>query len=74
MEEKIQKVIDEKINPIVALHNGSCELVKYDNGIVTVKLTGGCVGCPSSKITLYNGIRPILMEEISEIKDIELEL
>ena len=72
MENKIKKVIEEKINPFVALHNGKCELLDYTDGIATVSLTGGCAGCPSARITLYNGVKPILQEEIPEIQDVVL--
>lgn len=72
MEEAIQKIIEEKVNPFLELHNGSCELVDFEGGVATVKLTGGCVGCPSSQITLYNGVRPILIREIPEIEDVVL--
>lgn len=74
MKELIQKLIREKINPVLELHDGSCELVKItDQNDVYLRLRGGCVGCPNSKLTLYNGVVPILMDNVSEIKDIYLE-
>ena len=72
MLAKIQTVIDDQINPQLAMHAGGCELIDYENGIVTLKLFGGCSGCPSSRITLFNGIIPILKENIPEIEDVLL--
>jgi Fe-S cluster biogenesis protein NfuA len=72
MLEQIQKVIETEINPQLALHAGSCQLVGFDDGILTIKLFGGCSGCPSSQITLFNGIVPILKEKFPEIEDVML--
>ncbi len=73
MIEDIKKVIEEDVNPYLAMHSGGCELVDYVDGVVTIRLFGGCSGCPSSHITLFNGIVPILKEKIPEIQDVELE-
>ena len=70
--EVIKNIIKEDINPFLKLHSGHCELVDYDDGVVSLKLSGGCSGCPSSKITLFNGIMPILKEKLPEIKDVVL--
>jgi len=73
MIERIKEVIADEINPQLELHAGGCELVDVDDGIVTLRLFGGCSGCPSSQITLFNGIVPILKERIPDIKDVVLE-
>jgi Fe/S biogenesis protein NfuA len=72
MLEKIQKIIDDDINPYLAMHSGGCELVDVDDGVVTIRLFGGCSGCPSSHITLFNGIVPIFKEKAPEIEDVVL--
>ena len=72
MIEEIQKIIESDINPMLELHSGGCELVDVDDGIVTLRLFGGCSGCPSSQITLFNGIVPILKEKIPEVRDVVL--
>lgn len=72
MDEQIKKIIEDDINPQLKLHAGGCEFVEYEEGIVTLKLYGGCSGCPSSQITLFNGIVPILKEKIPEIEDVVL--
>jgi Fe-S cluster biogenesis protein NfuA len=69
---EVKKIIDSEINPMLKLHAGGCELVGVEDGVVTLKLFGGCSGCPSSTITLFNGIVPILKEHLPEIKDVML--
>lgn len=74
MKEQVQSLINEKINPVLALHKGACQLIDVDShNDVYIRLTGGCVGCPSSKITLYNGIIPIIRENLPDINDVYLE-
>ena len=72
MIEQIKELIASDINPMLELHAGGCELLDVDDGIVTLRLFGGCSGCPSSQITLFNGIVPILRDKIPEIKDVVL--
>lgn len=72
MIAKVQKVIEEDINPQLAMHQGGCELVDIEEGVVTIRLFGGCSGCPSSHITLFNGIVPILKEKVPEVEDVVL--
>lgn len=72
MIEQIKEVIENEINPQLQLHQGGCELLDVEDGVVIIRLFGGCSGCPSSQITLFNGIVPILKERIPEIKDVIL--
>ncbi len=72
MFDEIKKIIADDINPQLELHAGGCELLDVEDGIVTLRLYGGCSGCPSSQITLFNGIVPILKEKIPDIKDVVL--
>lgn len=72
MIEAVKKVIEEEINPQLELHAGGCELIDIDDGVVTLRLFGGCSGCPSSQMTLFNGIVPILKEKFPDIKDVVL--
>jgi Fe-S cluster biogenesis protein NfuA len=50
---------------------GDVELVDVENGIVKVRLTGACKGCPMSQMTLKNGIERLLKKEIPEVKSVE---
>ncbi len=72
MKEKIEDVIVNEINPKLALHGGGCELVSCEEGVVTVRLTGGCCGCPGRQMTLMGAIVPMLRAKVDGIKDVRL--
>jgi Fe-S cluster biogenesis protein NfuA len=72
MIDQIKEIIEKDINPQLELHSGGCELVDVEDGVVTIRLFGGCSGCPSSHITLFNGIVPILKDKLPEIRDVVL--
>lgn len=72
MIEKIREVIEKQINPGLKVHASGCELIAFDDGVVTLRMFGGCSGCPSSAIALFNGIVPVLKEHVPEIKDVVL--
>ena len=71
IEKKIIKILDTKIRPAVARDGGDIKFEKYENGIVKVKLQGSCSGCPSSTMTLKQGIQNLLKHYIPEIKEVE---
>ncbi|MEJ2739092.1 MAG: NifU family protein [Dehalococcoidia bacterium] len=68
MKEKVEQVL-KKIRPTLVADGGNVELVDVKDGIVSVKLTGACSGCPMSTMTLKNGIERLLKEEIADIKE-----
>lgn len=71
MKEKVEKALD-KIRPGLIADGGNVELVDVsDDGIVKVKLTGACAGCPMSTMTLKMAIEKKLKEEIPEVKAVE---
>lgn len=72
MKEKVEEVLKE-IRPALQADGGDVELVDVDekNGIVKLRLTGACAGCPFSTMTLHMGIERILKQKIPEIKKIE---
>lgn len=71
MREKVEAVL-EKVRPMLQADGGDVELVDItDNGIVQVRLTGACKGCPMSQMTLKNGIERIVLKEIPEAKAVE---
>ncbi|NLM24638.1 MAG: NifU family protein [Firmicutes bacterium] len=71
MKERVQSVLD-RIRPQIQMDGGDVELVGIDdNNVVTVRLTGACVGCPMSQITLKNGIERIIKHEIPEVVSVE---
>jgi Fe-S cluster biogenesis protein NfuA len=70
MKEKVQAVMN-KIRPMLQADGGDVELIDVENGIVKVRLTGACKGCPMSQMTLKNGIERLLKKEIPEVKAVE---
>jgi len=71
MREKVERVLTE-IRPSLQAHGGDVELIEVtEEGIVKVKLSGACNGCPMATLTLRNGIEDILKKEIPEIKSVE---
>lgn len=71
MREKVEAVL-EKVRPMLQSDGGDVELVDItDTGIVQVRLTGACKGCPMSQMTLRNGIERIVLKEIPEVKGVE---
>ncbi len=69
MKEKVEKALD-KIRPALMADGGNVELVEVKDGVVKVKLTGACGGCPMSQMTLKMGIERTLKSEIPEIKEV----
>jgi Fe-S cluster biogenesis protein NfuA len=69
MKERVEKVLD-KIRPSLMADGGNVELVDVEDGIVKVKLTGACSGCPMSQMTLKMGIERYVKKEIPEIKEV----
>ena len=66
IEMEIIQIID-RIRPFIQRDGGDLRLVKYEDGIVYIKLYGACVGCGFIDSTLYDGVESILKEEIPEV-------
>jgi len=64
---RIRRVIDEDVQPYVAMDGGEITFAGYRDGVVEVYLRGACAGCPSSTITLKMGIEARLRDEIPEV-------
>lgn len=71
MIKEVQEVIENKVRPALQSDGGDIELIDVEDGIVKVKLVGACAHCPSSAMTLYDGVEKMLMELIPEVKGIE---
>ena len=71
IEKKIVKILDEKIRPAVAKDGGDIKFKEFTNGIVKVQLQGSCSGCPSSTMTLKQGVQNLLCHYIPEVKQVE---
>ena len=68
---KINEVLDSKIRPAVARDGGDITFKSFEDGVVTVKLKGSCSGCPSSIMTLKQGVQNLLCHYIPEVKSVE---
>ena len=71
IEKKIVKILDEKIRPAVAKDGGDIKFKEFKDGIVKVQLQGSCSGCPSSTMTLKQGVQNLLCHYIPEVKEVE---
>lgn len=70
MEEKIVNILEEYVRPAVESDGGAIEFHSYDAGKLTVVLKGACSGCPSSTMTLKNGIQGLFDQMLPEVKDV----
>ena len=68
---KINEVLDSKIRPAVAKDGGDITFKSFADGVVTVELKGSCSGCPSSIMTLKQGVQNLLCHYIPEVKSVE---
>jgi Fe-S cluster biogenesis protein NfuA len=70
VKEEVVKALD-KVRPMLQRDGGDVELVEVVEGVVKVRLTGACKGCPMSQMTLKNGIERFLKQEVPTIKSVE---
>ena len=71
IEKKIIQILETKVRPAVARDGGDIKFKEFKNGIVTVNLQGSCSGCPSSTMTLKQGVKNLLCHYIPEVKQVE---
>ena len=70
IEQKIIKILDQKIRPAVARDGGDIKFKEFKDGVVKVQLQGSCSGCPSSTMTLKQGVQNLLCHYIPEVKEV----
>ena len=70
MRENVEKALD-KIRPALRADGGDIELIDVVDGIVKVRLTGACGGCPMSQMTLKMGVEKVLKQQVPEVKSVE---
>ena len=70
IEKKIIEILDKKIRPAVAKDGGDIKFKEFKNGIVKVQLQGSCSGCPSSTMTLKQGVQNLLCHYLPEVKEV----
>ena len=71
VEERIMKILDSKIRPAVAKDGGDIKFKSFKDGVVHVELQGSCSGCPSSLMTLKQGVQNLLCHYVEEVKTVE---
>ena len=70
VKEAVAKAL-EKIRPLLQRDGGDIELVEVTDGIVKVRLTGACKGCPMSQMTLKQGVERMLLKEVPGLKEVQ---
>ena len=70
IENRIVKILDEKIRPAVARDGGDIKFKEFKDGVVKVQLQGSCSGCPSSTMTLKQGVQNLLCHYLPEVKEV----
>ena len=70
IESKIVKILDQKIRPAVARDGGDIKFMEFKDGVVKVQLQGSCSGCPSSTMTLKQGVQNLLRHYLPEVKEV----
>ena len=70
IEKKIIQILDQKIRPAVAKDGGDIKFKEFKDGVVKVQLQGSCSGCPSSTMTLKQGVQNLLCHYLPEVKEV----
>jgi Fe/S biogenesis protein NfuA len=68
--QRVMQVIEEQVNPAIAAHGGSAELVAVEDDVAYVRLGGGCVGCGMATVTLGQGIEVAILESVPEVRQV----
>ena len=69
--QQIKDVLETKVRPAVAKDGGDIQFISFNNGVVKVALKGSCSGCPSSVMTLKQGVQNLLCHYVKEVKSVE---
>jgi len=69
-EEKVRKLLDERINPAIATHGGVASLISVDGSTANLELGGGCQGCGLAAVTLRQGIEAAILHHVPEIEEV----
>jgi len=69
VKEKVEAAL-ALIRPALQADGGDVELVEVEEGVVKLKLTGACAGCPVASMTLKQGIERVLKEQVPEVKEV----
>ena len=70
VSQRVMQVLAEQINPAIAAHGGSAELVAVEDDVAYVRLGGGCVGCGMAPVTLGQGIEVAILQSVPEVRQV----
>jgi Fe/S biogenesis protein NfuA len=70
LADRVQQVLEQRINPGIAMHGGAVSLVDIRDNVVYLRMSGGCQGCGMASVTLTQGIKQVLQEAVPEIVEI----
>jgi Fe/S biogenesis protein NfuA len=68
--QKILEILEQEVNPQIAMHGGWADLVAFDGGTAYVRMSGGCQGCGLAKVTLSQGIAVAIQDAVPEVLEI----
>jgi Fe-S cluster biogenesis protein NfuA len=71
LKDQVEHIITKEIAPNLQADGGNIELIDVEDGVVKVKLTGSCAGCPMSRMTLQWGVEKVLKQKIPGVKRVE---
>ena len=71
IEKRIVQLLEDKIRPAIARDGGDIKFKEFKEGVVKVQLQGSCSGCPSSTMTLKQGVQNLLCHYLPEVKKVE---
>ena len=72
MIKKIEAVLEEKVRPSLLAHEGNVQILEFTKGILKIRLTGQCAGCPSARLTTEELIGKTVMDERPQVQDVVL--
>jgi Fe/S biogenesis protein NfuA len=70
LPQRVMQVLEQQVNPAIAMHGGSAELVAVEDSTAYVRLGGGCVGCGMATVTLSQGIEVAITDNVPEIESV----
>ena len=73
MKEKVQEILEEKVNPVLSGHFGGAQLVSFEDNVAKIRMTGACASCPSAQMTLESVVKEIIMENCEGVSDVILD-
>jgi Fe-S cluster biogenesis protein NfuA len=72
-KKQIERILTERVNPILAEHYGAAQLTGFEDGVVTVRLTGACGSCPSAQYTIEDVVKAEICAGLPGVRDVVLD-